>query len=219
MNPTGPAVTGASGPGKAPAEDLPVEFTDWCTPESLAELTPAAGIGAFSRYAPQAAERQHAALVKVAGLAHGRVLVARRGRHLVAYLTFHPPEAEDRWAALPQGTILELGGIEVARGLRGMGLARRLMNLAFAPPDFDAILVYAQALTWCWDLEGTGMGVPEYRRMMLRLFGGYGFEPRVTDEPNIGYDQASLLLVRIGPKAPPPLVEQFEALLIQGGGA
>lgn len=192
-----------------------MQFTDRCTPEFLAGLQPAPGLGAFSRYSPQAAKRQHAALVKVAGLADGRVLVAHRGRHLVAFLTFHPPGEDSRWAALPGGEILELGGVEVARGARGMGLARRLMNLAFAPPDFDAIIVYAQALTWCWDLVGTGLSPQEYRQMMLRLFGVYGFEPHATDEPNIRYDRASLLLARIGPKAPPNLVKQFKDLLIQ----
>ena len=203
--------------GEASSQDLPVEFTDRCTPEFLAGLLPAPGIGAFSRYSPQAADRQHAALVKVASLARGRVLVAHRGRHLVAYLAFHPLEEDNRWVSLPHGQILELGGIEVARGLRGMGLARRLMDQAFASPDFEDIIVYAQALTWCWDLEGSGMSMAEYRQMMLRLFGAYGFEPYVTDEPNIQYDRASLLLARIGSKTPPTLVKQFEALLIQRG--
>ncbi len=213
---TDPPVRDHSTPEDASFQKPPVEFADRCTPQFLVDLLPAPGLGAFSRYGPRAAERQHAALVKVAGLAGSRVLVAHRGRHLVAYLTFHPPEGDNRWAALPPGSILELGGIEVARSQRGMGLARRLMNRAFAPPDFDPIIVYAQALTWCWDLEGTGLPVTAYRRMMLRLFGAYGFERYVTDEPNVSYDRTSLLLARIGPQAPRELVKQFEALLIQG---
>jgi acetoin utilization protein AcuA len=181
----------------------------------LAELVPDPGIGAFSRYSPQAAGRQLAALVKVAALPHGRVLVGDSGRRLVAYLAFHPPEEGSRWASLPRGPILELGGIEVARGLRRQGLARRLMDLAFFPPDFDARIVYAQALTWCWDLQGGDMGMAGYRQMMLRLFGTYGFEPYATDEPNIRYDRASLLLARVGPETPPALAKQFQAMLIE----
>jgi len=217
MNLTGPAANGATLPGDASAQNAAVEFQDRCTPEFLAELAPTPGIGAFSRYAPQAADRQHAALIKVATLAYGRVLVGHRGRHLVAYLTFHPPESDCRWASLPRGKILELGGIEVARGFRGLGLARRLMDQAFAPPDFDDVIVYAQALTWCWDLEGSGMSVADYRQMMLRLFGAYGFESYVTDEPNIRYDRTSFLLARMGPKAPPALMKEFQALLVEGG--
>ena len=198
-----------------PSPQGPVEFRDHCPPEFLRELLPDPGIGAFSRYAPQAAARQLAALVKVAALPRSRVLVAHCGGRLVAYLTFHPPEADSRWASLPPGQILELGGIEVARGMRGLGLASQLMRRAFSSPDFDATIVYAEALTWCWDLEGSILGMAGYRHMMLRLFGAHGFEPSITDEPNIRYDRGNLLLVRIGPKTPPALVAQFQATLIQ----
>jgi acetoin utilization protein AcuA len=192
-----------------------VQFRDWCTPEFLSGLAADASIGAFSRYSPQAAARQLDALPKVASLPYGRVLVAHVGCHLVGFLTFHPPEAESRWAALPAGQILELGGIEVARGMRGRGLARRLMDLAFSSADFDAVIVFAQALTWCWDLEGSSLGREAYREMMLRLFGAYGFASYATDEPNIEYDRASILLARIGPKVPMALLQQFQAMLIQ----
>lgn len=198
-----------------PSPQVPVEFRDHCPPEFLRELLPDPGIGAFSRYAPQAAARQSAALVKVAALPRSRVLVAHCGGRLVAYLTFHPPEADSRWAPLPPGQIFELGGIEVARGLRGLGLASQLMRRAFSSPDFDATIVYAEALTWCWDLEGSTLGMAGYRHMMLRLFGAHGFEPSITDEPNIRYDRANLLLVRLGPRAPAALVAQFQATLIQ----
>jgi acetoin utilization protein AcuA len=212
-----PTADGATVRGEASTQQTPVQFRDRCTPDFLAEMAPAPGIGAFSRYSPQAADRQHAALITVSTLAYGRVLVAHRERQLVAYLTFHPPEGECRWASLPRGKIFELGGIEVARGFRGMGLARRLMDQAFAPHDFDDVIVYAQALTWCWDLEGTGKTMADYRQMMLRLFGEYGFESYITDEPNIRYDHSSILLARMGPKTPPVLVKEFQALLIQGG--
>ncbi len=211
-----PALNAETKPRALSVQKATVEYKDRCTPEVLAELVPAPGIGAFSRYSPQAADRQHTALITVAGLTYGRVLVAHHGGQVVAYLTFHPPEGECRWASLPHGKILELGGIEVARGYRGIGIARRLMDQAFAPPDFDGIIVYAQALTWCWDLEGTGMSMADYRQMMLRLFAVYGFNPYTTDEPNIRYDHSSLLLGRIGPKTPPALVEAFQALLIEG---
>jgi hypothetical protein len=52
--------------------------------------------------------------------------------------------------------------------------------------------------------------------MMLRLFGAYGFEPCVTDEPNIRYDRTSVLLARLGPKSPSLLVREFQGLLTEG---
>lgn len=192
-----------------------MEFRDRCTREFLADLVADPGLGAFGHYSPQAADRQLGALVKVAGLPLSRVLVAHSGHRVVAYLTFHPPEADSRWGRLPAGQILELGGIEVARGLRGLGLARRLMGQAFSPPDFDAIIVYAQALTWCWDLEGSRMRKADYRQMMLRLFGTYVFASYATDEPNIRYDRGNILLVRVGPRVPDPLLREFCATLIE----
>ena len=195
-----------------------VVFQDQCTPEFLVGLVPDPGIGAFSHYSPQAAQRQLAALARVTALSHSRVLVAHSGQRLVAYLTFHPAERDSRWASLSSGQILELGGIEVARDFRGRGLARQLMHRAFAPPDFDATIVYAQALTWCWDLEGSGLSLADYRAMMLRLFHASGFEPLATDEPNIRYDRANLLLVRVGPAVSPTLRREFHATLIQNSG-
>jgi len=193
-----------------------LEVRDRCTPELLAGLTIDPGLGAFSRYAPEAGRRQHAALIRVASLAEARVLVATTGRCLVGYLTFHPPPQESRWADLPRGQILELGGIEVTRGLRGRGVARRLMDTAFGPGDYDASIVYAQGLTWCWDMAGSRMGPSEYRAMILRLFGVYGFERCVTDEPDVSFDRTSVLLVRIGREAPAPLVQAFRARLVAG---
>jgi acetoin utilization protein AcuA len=113
--------------------------------------------------------------------------------------------------------MLELGGIEVARDLRGRGIARRLMDLAFSTADFDAVIVYAEALTWCWDLEGSGLSREAYREMMLRLFGASGFTPYRTDEPNIRYDRANILLARIGPRVSTALRQQFEAMLMETG--
>lgn len=192
------------------------DVRDRCTPDFLAGLTVDPGIGAFSRYAPEAGLRQQAALVRVASLPLSRVLVAHFGRRLVGYLTFHPPPEGSRWSNLPPGEVRELGGIEVARGLRSHGVARRLMDAAFASADYDAAIVYAQGLTWCWDMAGGRMGVPEYRAMILRLFDGYGFERCVTDEPDVTYDRTSVLLVRIGRLAPASLVREFRDRLVLG---
>jgi len=195
-----------------------LEFRDHCLPEFLESLAASPDIGAFSRYSPLAAERQLAALAAVSRFPGSRVLVAHRGRELLAYLTFHPPEPEGRWADCPAGEVLELGGVEVARGMRHRGLATLLIHRAFSAPEFDTKVVYAQGLTWCWDLRGTGLSVMAYRDMVFRLFAAYGFELYPTDEPNICHDRNNLLLVRIGAKASMRLVEQFRAVLIDGRG-
>jgi acetoin utilization protein AcuA len=192
-----------------------IEFRDHCSPAFLTGLTADPGLGAFAHYAPEAADRQLIALVKVASLPHSRVLVAVSGRSILAYLTFHLPEADCRWADLPAGQVLELGGIEVARGGRGRGLANRLMTQAFASTELRPRIVYAQALTWCWDIKGSQMSKTDYRQMILSLFRAYGFEPYATDESNIRHDRSNLLLVRIGPDVPAALLQEFHATLMQ----
>jgi acetoin utilization protein AcuA len=199
--------------------DAPLEFQDRCTPGYLLGLEVDSTIGAFGRYAPEAARRQLGALVHVASLREARVLVAHSGSRLVAYLTFHPPSEESRWAVFPPGQVVELGGIEVARGVRGRGVAKRLLHLAFSSPDYTRAIVFAEGLTWCWDLAGNAMGVAQYRHMILQLFSSVGFEPFATDEPNIAYDRASVLLVRVGSEASPSLVQQFKASLLERKGS
>jgi acetoin utilization protein AcuA len=195
--------------------EMLIEFRDHCSSTFLASLTAHPGLGAFTHYSPDASDRQFAALVKVASLPHSRVLAALSGRLIVAYLTFHLPEADSRWASMPAGQVLELGGIEVTREARGRGLANRLMTQAFASPDFRTTIVYAQALTWCWDLKGTHLSKAQYREMILQLFRAHGFEAFATDESNIRHDRSNLLLVRVGLDVPPGLLREFRATLIQ----
>ncbi len=197
-------------PGRAVSPDI----RDRCTSDFLSSLTPDKGLGALSRYAPESPERQLASLLRVPGVPHGRVLAAVKDGRLVGYLTLHAPDPSSRWADLPAGHILELGGIEVARGQRRCGLARRLLDQAFSSPDLDAVIVYAQALTWCWDLRETGLRKAEYRHLLLRLFRAAGFDVCPTDEGNIRHDRANLLLVRAGPGVPAPLMQAFRARLI-----
>ncbi len=201
-----------------PQDAAVADLRDRCTSAFLSCLTADPGLGAFCRYAPEAADRQLALLSRVAEAPHGRVLVAVKNGRVVGYLTLHAPEAASRWADLPAGRVLELGGIEVARGWRNAGLARRLLLHVFSSPDLDDVIVYAQGLRWCWDLRGTGLRKRDYREMILRLFRAGGFEVCLTDEGNIRHDRVNVLLVRIGPSVPTDLEQAFRARLIQDAG-
>ncbi len=198
-----------------PQEAMALDLRDRCTSDFLRSLTADQGLGAFFRYAPEASERQLAHLIRAAAAPHSRILAAVKSGRLVGYLALHAPDPSSRWAELPAGQVLELGGIEVARDLRGCGLARRLLRQVFSSPDLDAVIVYAQALTWCWDLRGSGLSKGEYRQVILRLFRGAGFEAFPTDEGNIRHDRANLLLARIGPSVPAVLKQAFCGRLLR----
>lgn len=156
------------------------------------------GLGVFSHYSRHAAEVQGNALRRVAGLSAGRVLAAVHDGRIVGFLIFHPADKELRWGRDPFPELLELGGIEVSRDYRRLGIAQALMALAFGSGDFEDRIVYAAGYTWCWDLEGSGLSKAAYRERIVALFKRFGFDEHGTDEPNIRFDWCNVLMVRVG---------------------
>lgn len=188
-----------------------------CPADLLQTLTMDQGIGAFGHYAPSASTLQREALVKVARMEGGRVVAAYTDdKRLVGYVAFHPPDPRTRFGQLASEGVVELGGIEVARGWRGLGIAKRMLEVAFAGRAFRDKIVFAAGYRWCWDLEGTDLEVGRYRRMMQRLFERYGFRTFVTDEPNIAEDPLNLFVVRVGRLVPKVRFQAFQALLVTG---
>jgi len=184
-------------------------------PELLARFPLDDGLGAFSHYSRYATEIQSKALVRVAGLPEGRVLVAVHGGRIVGFLTFHPPDREIRWGLEDFPELLELGGIETSRSHRGLGIAPALMALAFDGGDYDGRIVCATGYTWCWDLVATGLSKAAYREKILGLFRRFGFDEHVTDEPNIRFDWCNVLMVRIGPRVSLAAHRRFLELLFE----
>ncbi len=188
-----------------------------CPADLLQTLTVDQGIGAFGHYAPSAPALQKEALLKVAHMEGGRVVAAYTDdKRLVGYIAFHPPDPRTRFGQLASERVVELGGIEVARGWRGLGIAKRMLKVAFAKGAFRDKIVFAAGYRWCWDLEGTDLEVGRYRRMMQRLFERYGFRAFVTDEPNIAEDPLNLFVVRVGRLVPKARFRAFQALLVTG---
>jgi acetoin utilization protein AcuA len=177
----------------------PIALVDHADAAFLAAHPLDPGLGAFIHYARHAAEVQGDALQRVAGLPEGRVLAAVHEGRIVAFLTFHPADKSLRWGRETFPELLELGGIEVSRDYRGLGIARALMALAFGTGDFEDRIVYATGYTWCWDVEGSGLSKAAYRERIVSLFRRFGFDEHVTDEPNIRFDWCNVLMVRVGP--------------------
>lgn len=207
-------------PSSAPGRVLetprgPIALLDRARPDLLARLRLDDGLGAFGHYSRYAAEIQGKALVRVAGLPDGRVLAAVHEDRIVAFLTFHPADREIRWGRDPFPELLELGGIEVSRGYRNLGIASALMALAFAGGAYEDRIVYATGYTWCWDLEGSALSKGGYRDKVLALFKRFGFDEHVTDEPNVRFDWCNVLMVRVGPGVPLAAYRRFLDLLFE----
>jgi len=184
-----------------------------CTPEQLQTMELAEGMGIFWH---GDAQRQKEALVNIARQPDGNVVVARTaGGTVVGFLTILRPDPNERWGREQLPGLLELGGIEVAPAWRGLGIARKLLETAFGSGEYDDRIVFATAYSWCWDLEGLGLSISQYRQMLADIFGPFGFETYVTDDPNIRCYPGNVLAARMGPKAPLKLLRRFLDLLVE----
>ena len=157
--------------------------------------------------------RQKEALMIVADSPEGMVYIARHGKAIIGYLSFHAPSSYTRWSRHPR--ILELGAIEVSVPWRRFGIASALLKKAFQNEHLEEYVVIACEFQQHWDLRGTKMNVWNYQRMLSRLYGSVGFKKRRTDDPDILEHPANMLLVRFGSKVNDAYVRAFEELTYQ----
>ena len=175
------------------------------------------GLGFFWHNRP---DLQRDALLRIAAEPSGRVTVAHNAEQKsVGYVTITPPDADTRWGRDHIDGLLELGGIEVARAWRGLGLSDALLKATFEGGAFDQSIVIATGYRWCWDMESTGLTVREYREMLNRVFERYGFKFLETDEPNIAWYPDNALVARIGSRVSERLQTQFKPLLFERLGS
>ncbi len=175
--------------------------------EELAEWKMADGLRGF-----RPPERQKEALMTITRIKHGQVFTARHDNTIVGYVTFHAPEAFERWGQSSLECIVELGAIEISPEWRQYGIGKALMDVAFAGGAFDEYIVIATEYYWHWDLKNNGLSVWKYRDLMTGLMGRAGLTPMGTDDPEITSHPANMLMVRIGPKVPGKDVRIFENL-------
>lgn len=174
-------------------------------PDRLIGMSMHKTLDAFRR--PQ---EQHDALVEIAALPEGRIIVAREGDGIVGYVTFHYADELERWSEGGMLDLIELGAIEVADDYRGYGLGKRMIQLAFAEEQLENMIVFTTEYYWHWDLEGTKLNVWDYRKMMEKLMKSAGMIWFATDDPEICSHPANCLMVRIGKEVPLSSIEHFD---------
>ncbi|MFD2612884.1 GNAT family N-acetyltransferase [Paenibacillus gansuensis] len=180
------------------------------TPDYLRTLTMHEGLNAFRRPI-----EQHEALIEIAGLPEGRMIVTVAGGVIVGYVTFHYPDEMERWSQGNMVDLIELGAIEVAKPFRSLGLGKRMIRLAFREEQLENFIVFTTEYYWHWDLEGAKMNVWDYRKMMEKLMESAGMVWFATDDPEICSHPANCLMVRVGKKVPLASVEQFDRIRFQ----
>lgn len=158
---------------------------------------------------------QHEALVEIAGLPEGRIILARVENIIIGYVTFHYPDEMERWSQAHMPDLIELGAIEVSNEYRSLGLGSRMIQTAFEDNQMEHYIVFTTEYYWHWDLKSSGLSVWDYRKMMERLMQTVDMFWYATDDPEICSHPANCLMVRIGKNVPLESEEQFDRLRFQ----
>ena len=177
------------------------------SPEQLANYTFHEDLVAF-----RPSVQQKKALVEIAKLEEGRIIIIRDGETVLGYVTYLYPDPLERWSEDKIENMIELGAIEVIPAYRGCGAGKKLLKVSFMDDEMENYLVITTEYYWHWDLKGTGLNVWDYRKMMERMMNVVNFEYFATDDPEITSHPANCLMARIGKRVNNDTLERFDRL-------
>jgi acetoin utilization protein AcuA len=178
-------------PGKGPLLVIPN-----CPPQLFPEMILDEGLGHFAHYSSIIQKTE--AFQKIASAKDGRVAVALfSGNVIVAYAACWYPGPGERWNKLGE-LMYEMGAIEVSRNFRGAKLSEIIFDALMENDFFEDKIAYMNGFSWHWDLDGTGLTMSDYRKMMMKLFRRQGYKEFITNEPNIALREENVFMARIG---------------------
>jgi acetoin utilization protein AcuA len=157
-------------------------------------------------------EKQHKALVEIADLPEGRIIIAREDNTIVGYVTYLYPDPLERWSQGKMEELIELGAIEVIPKYRGASVGKNLLRVSMMDDAMEDYIIITTEYYWHWDLKGTGLNVWEYRKIMEKMMNAGGLEYYATDDPEISSHPANCLMARIGKRIESDSVQSFDRL-------
>lgn len=155
---------------------------------------------------------QHKALIEIADLPEGRIIIARNHDTIVGYVTFLHPDPLERWSEGKMNNLIELGAIEVIPKYRGASVGKNLLRVSMMDDYMENYITITTEYYWHWDLKGTGLNVWEYRKVMEKMMKAGGLEWFATDDPEICSHPANCLMVKIGKNVDQDSVQQFDRI-------
>jgi acetoin utilization protein AcuA len=156
--------------------------------------------------------QQHQALIEIAKLPEGRIIIARHEHVIVGYVTYLYPDPLERWSEGGMEDLIELGAIEVIPKFRGASVGKNLLVVSMMDDAMEDYIIITTEYYWHWDLKSTRLNVWEYRKMMEKMMNAGGLEWYATDDPEISSHPANCLMARIGKRIGPESVERFDRL-------
>lgn len=183
-----------------------------CSPDFVDSLELDEGLGVFPQY--RSILRDKEALKEIAALDDGNLIIAyNEDKKIVGYIAFSNPSPLERWGQDGSGLLYELGSIEVSRGWRRHGLAKKMVELALEDDTLEDKILFLTGFCWHWDMQETRLTKPGYRKMLMHIFEPFGFRHFYTTEPNVMMDTANMLMARIGSRVSEKDREGFLDLL------
>jgi acetoin utilization protein AcuA len=158
------------------------------------------------------ASKQHQALVEIADLPEGRIIIAREGQMIIGYATFLYPDPLERWSEGKMDNLIELGAIEVIPKFRGSGVGKRILTVSMMDDAMEDYIIITTEYYWHWDLKGTGLNVWDYRKVMEKLMNEGDLNWYATDDPEICSHPANCLMVRIGKRIQAESIRKFDQI-------
>lgn len=156
--------------------------------------------------------QQHKALIEIAALPEGRIIIAREFNTIVGYVTYLYPDPLERWSQGKMENLIELGAIEVIPKFRGCSVGKSLLKVSMMDDAMEDYITITTEYYWHWDLKGTGLNVWEYRKVMEKMMGAGGLEWFATDDPEISSHPANCLMVKIGKRVDRESIQKFDQL-------
>lgn len=158
------------------------------------------------------APQQFKAILEIADLEEGRMIIARTEDTIIGYVTYLHPDPLERWSTFSMENLIILGAIEVVPEYRGEKVASNLLKVSMLDHFMENYIIISTEYYWHWDLHGTKLSMWDYRRIMEKMMATGGLTPARTDDPEINSHPANCLMVRIGKNVPKESIEKFNKL-------
>ncbi|WNF36076.1 N-acetyltransferase [Bacillaceae bacterium IKA-2] len=160
-------------------------------------------------------EKQQKALLGIADLPEGRIIVARDGDTIVGYVTYVYPDELERWSQADMDNLIELGAIEVAAPYRGCKVGKNMIRVSMMDDAMEDYITITTEYYWHWDLKGTGLSIWDYRKAMEKMMSAGDLVWFATDDPEICSHPANCLMVRIGKRVDQDSILKFDQIRFQ----
>jgi acetoin utilization protein AcuA len=177
------------------------------SPEKLASFEFHHDLTAFR---PPTAQQQ--ALIEIANLDEGRIIIARKRNIIIGYITYLYPDPLERWSEGKMSNLIELGAIEVAQEFRSCSVGKNMLLVSMMDDAMEDFIIITTEYYWHWDLKGTGLNVWEYRKIMEKVMKVGGLEWYATDDPEICSHPANCLMAKIGKRVDNESIQKFDRL-------